>query len=593
MGMESRENRIHRKGLICIGAVAILLLLLFLRIAWKSGENGRQEEVSRDPVIEELKNVWIMGVGISEITLFCQGNTFTYKAQEQFLREEYRDQVGDVTLTDGRITALSVKKDKLHGAVLAIGEEYVEVEGYGKLGLLQDCQGYRLYDVLKMIDTQDLIIGYDNADFVMENGGVCAILLARQEQMEKIRVLIKTEDFTDIFHERLEITGDTEYMVSCGEETRVYQPGEVVTFEPGDKWSAGEERIKISPCALTGKLAVVNLRRSQGSPAYRGELEISAAPEGLVMINQVALEEYLYSVVPSEMPPSYPAEALKAQAVCARTYAYGRLLRAGYPDLGAHVDDSTSFQVYNNGLEASSTTQAVKETYGQLLFTPQGECAQTYYYSTSCGVGTDATVWATAEGNAPGYLKSKRISRAGKEAPPETPEFLLKEDPGDYEADCAWYRWSYTVAAVDQEALKGRIQTVTGKEQNFEHLFSMEITERGPGGIATELTMVTDQGSICVKGESVIRRVLCDGVTRAVCRDGKERNCIRLLPSAFFILTTSQEGENVLGYSLAGGGYGHGIGMSQNGACEMAREGMGVQEILSFFYEGCQLKKLY
>ena len=49
------------------------------------------------------------------------------------------------------------------------------------------------------------------------------------------------------------------------------------------------------------------------------------------MVNELPLEEYLYSVVPSEMPASYPLEALKAQAICARTYAYGHMLRAGYP----------------------------------------------------------------------------------------------------------------------------------------------------------------------------------------------------------------------------------------------------------------------
>ncbi len=57
--------------------------------------------------------------------------------------------------------------------------------------------------------------------------------------------------------------------------------------------------------------------------------------EGLVLINEVLMEEYLYSVVPSEMPASYPAESLKAQAVCARTYGYLHLMRPGYGNLGA------------------------------------------------------------------------------------------------------------------------------------------------------------------------------------------------------------------------------------------------------------------
>ena len=97
------------------------------------------------------------------------------------------------------------------------------------------------------------------------------------------------------------------------------------------------------------------------------------------MVNELPLEEYLFSVVPSEMPASYPLEALKAQAICARTYAYGHMLRAGYPRYGAHVDDSTSYQVYNNITEADSTTTAVKETYGQMILTDEGTVANTYY----------------------------------------------------------------------------------------------------------------------------------------------------------------------------------------------------------------------
>ena len=60
------------------------------------------------------------------------------------------------------------------------------------------------------------------------------------------------------------------------------------------------------------------------------------------------------------MPADYPAEALNAQAICARTYAYGRMEHAGYPQYGAHVDDSTSYQVYNNVGEQEGSTTAVK-----------------------------------------------------------------------------------------------------------------------------------------------------------------------------------------------------------------------------------------
>lgn len=120
-----------------------------------------------------------------------------------------------------------------------------------------------------------------------------------------------------------------------------------------------------------------------------GAVECYRVSEGIVLINELPLEEYLYAVVPSEMPASYPQEALKAQAVCARTYGYRYILHAGLPQLGAHVDDTTAYQVYHNIPENAASTTAVRETDGILLFY-QGQPAQNYYYSTSCGVGTDA-----------------------------------------------------------------------------------------------------------------------------------------------------------------------------------------------------------
>ena len=95
------------------------------------------------------------------------------------------------------------------------------------------------------------------------------------------------------------------------------------------------ERIYVEPEALTGRIKLLSVERAQGNPEYRGKMEIARAEEGLVLVNEVLLEEYLYSVVPSEMPSSYPLEALKAQAVCARTYAYRHMQHSGIAGFGA------------------------------------------------------------------------------------------------------------------------------------------------------------------------------------------------------------------------------------------------------------------
>ena len=265
-----------------------------------------------------------------------------------------------------------------------------------------------------MCTAADLCFGYSFTDLCVENGEICAVLKVKEEAMEYIRVMIRASDYSGSFHDAPVLTCDTDFTVFYGswddQKQETHSAGEELEFTYDSSYFEAE-RIRIVPDVLTGKVIFRNCSRSQGTPSYRGQMELLRTEDGIVAVNEVLLEEYLYSVVPSEMPAKYPFEALKAQAICARTYAYGHMEHAGYPQYGAHVDDSTSYQVYNNILEQESTTTAVKETYGQLLRTESGALAGTYYYSTSCGVGSDANVWKTQAAPTLTYLKAKRLNR--------------------------------------------------------------------------------------------------------------------------------------------------------------------------------------
>jgi stage II sporulation protein D len=137
-----------------------------------------------------------------------------------------------------------------------------------------------------------------------------------------------------------------------------------------------------APQALPGPLTF----QAAGAPlkvndkAYRGSLEVSVLKKKLRVINAVGLEGYLYGVVPDEMPEDWPAEALKAQAVVARSYALA-VRKAGDFDLYADVRS----QVYNGiGAEEPETTDAIDQTAGEVLLYG-GKVATTYFYSTSGG----------------------------------------------------------------------------------------------------------------------------------------------------------------------------------------------------------------
>ena len=643
-----RRQRIQLKKYLCILGVAFLLFLLFLNLLHSCGRDGvdtpeiPETSPQHIPVVQNLKNVWITDAEADRITIFCDGEKETFFLAEETegsdpfpAPEQMREQLADVELTDELVSAVVLKTDKFTGRVLSANENGIEIEGRGRIPLAEDYKGYRLYRELTMCTFADLTFGYANADFIQENGEICGILLAREANMEDIRVLIKASDYADILHTEVTLTADSDFLLQYGSgeniQEELFPKGDKITIDMDSDYFVGE-RISIVPAVLTGRIQLLSVNRSQGIPSYRGHIELLRTAEGIAVVNELPLEEYLFSVVPSEMPASYPLEALKAQAICARTYAYGHMLRAGYPRYGAHVDDSTSYQVYNNITEADSTTTAVKETYGQMILTDEGIVANTYYYSTSCGVGTTASIWKTSEAQMLDYLKSSRLSQS-PENPVQTDDgavaagsteitaettaeelseeesfrdFITQTHAEDYEAQEGWYRWTYTVKEIDVdrilENLKNRYEAngkliLTLKDgdyssqniKNFSKVTDITIVKRGPGGVADELVIATDKGTYKIISEYNIRAVLCDGVTRVVRQDGSEVSMPSLLPSAFFVIEPSHDKKNMIGYNIIGGGFGHGVGMSQNGAKNMALQGLGAEQILNFFYEGCEI----
>lgn len=639
----NKSQRMQMKAFICLLGLALIAVLLLAKLVliWGREPERKEPTVPYLPVIELLSNVWIMEEGEEGLMIFRDGVSESYlwgeipagDGESVLYRPDtsVREQVADIVLTDGKITSVNAKLDKINGKILSADASSVEVEGYGRLVLASDYKGYRLYDSLQMCTARDLLFGYSFTDLCMEDGEICAVLMVKEEVMEYIRVLVKASDYSGVFHEAPIVTCNTDYTV-------VYGSYGDLKSESHDAWeelSIGADsayfetdRIRIVPSVLTGRIVLKNCSRTQGEPSYRGSMEFLRTEDGVVLVNEVLLEEYLYSVVPSEMPHTYPAEALKAQAVSARTYAYNSMEHAGYPGYGAHVDDSTSYQVYNNILEQESTTTAVKDTYGQVLLTEDGVPADAFYYSTSCGVGSDPNVWKTQTAPTLTYIRSKALNKSAmalalagdEEAAVSLGEELREEEafkafitsvnPDDFEAGEGWYRWSYQAGPPDKERMLKVLQkrygansqlVLTWKDgayvseeiKSLDDITDIYVEKRGMGGVADELVIETVSQKIKVISEYNIRSVLCDGAAQTVRQDGRRIDSPSLLPSAFFVIETKKEEGKAAGYTLTGGGFGHGAGMSQNAARHMAECGYSAREILMYFYEKCSIVNLY
>lgn len=546
----------------------------------------RMERDVSDEVV--YKNAWLIPDGEKNRMEVYIGGTVREFPLEDAVEEEAGGVLADVSLKDGKIRKLSLKKDTIEGKVLAVRDNAIEIEGYGNVAITDDFKVYKTYGTVKEARKKDILVGYDIQKFVVEDKRICAALLVKSFDARNIRVLLMDTGFQSIFHDTVTLKCSVPMKVVLGDYEFTVEAGEKFTVFDGDeRLRRSDRRFIIEPEDPTKSIDVTTIERGQGTPSYQGTLEISQEKEGLLLLNDLDVEDYLTRVVPSEMPASYEMEALKAQAVCARTYAYRQIKANAYSQYGAHVDDSTNYQVYNNTASSERTDTAVMETYGQMVFYGDNP-AETYYFSTSCGHTTDGTIWGADQSAVP-YLKGVSLTD-GRTVMKELRDnesfekFIRDKDAETYDSTFPMYRWE---TKITNRSLEEKI-TGIGEIQ------ALAVTERGTGGIAKKLKVYGSEGETVISGESQIRSTL--GSTELVYKknDGKTLTGWSNLPSAYIAIdeTARDEESGLRTFTIWGGGYGHGVGMSQNGAQQMAREGMDYEDILTFFYDGVEIREL-
>ena len=567
-------------------------------------------EKMTDPVV--FSEAYLEEADESGIRFFYRGCELYHPCGQK----QGSEQIVTLGLRGGELISYEEDGEIISGKTLQVTEHAVTLEEQGEIPLGEVCEGYYQKEEVRSSNKDEIPIGYAFTDYLIKDGKICAFLILPKERMEYIRVAIQQSDYRGLYHKEVVLQSSEELMLSYLENgERKEEPlsagKKLVLTQDTDYLKEG--MLKVVNPTNSGRTDLLSVHRNQGIPSYRGNFEIHKTEEGLLLINELLLEEYLYAVVPSEMPSTYPSESLKAQAVCARTYSYGYLEHAGLPALGAHVDDSVNYQVYNNIMEKKSSTDAVRQTEGELLL-QDGKPITAYYYSTSCGYGTDDRIWKEDGESAAPYLRSVHIAQdennESQEISEQTDttqtdelqkkreqeevlrEYLTTVHEEDYEKEEPWYRWSYTVQDLDIDLLKKKLQERGISFTDFKKVKDMEIIRRAAGGSARTLVISTDQGELQVEGEYEIRYVL-NQEGEVIRQDDSTYIPSTILPSAYFVMDLQKGKKGITGYTLSGGGFGHGVGMSQNAAKAMAQCGRTYEEILAMFYWNCQLAKKY
>lgn len=352
-------------------------------------------------------------------------------------------------------------------------------------------------------------------------------------------------------------------ILSGVKEVRISSPGGLVLAMGGERLaefpSGGQLRaiaetsfVRIAGTALKGAEAFVSPQKKVSGGflkvngiTYRGDIKITGSHKRLEVINIVDLESYLLGVVPREMNGNWEMEALKAQAVVARTYALYQMEKNR--NEAFDVCCTTNTQVYGGfDSETERSNRAVAETAGMALIA-ENRPALVYYHANSAGMTEDPiNVWFI---EVP-YLRSRADA------------FSLKD------ADLKW-SCSFSMGEIRRAIQKNGL--VNGQKiAKLGRISDIQIAGLSESGRAKKILIRHGRGQKLYLGSNQFRAVINPAV----------------LKSALF--TIKKSGTYV---RFNGKGSGHGVGMSQWGAYMMAREGFSFPDILKFYFPGLEIRK--
>ncbi|MCR5260929.1 MAG: SpoIID/LytB domain-containing protein [Candidatus Gastranaerophilales bacterium] len=335
-------------------------------------------------------------------------------------------------------------------------------------------------------------------------------------------------------------------------------------------------------------ISIKDLKRAGKPASYRGIIElvqIASKPDYFAIVNVLDLKNYLKGVVPNEMPVYFGLEALKAQCVAARNYAL-RPRSKFYNEFD--ICDSVACQVYFGAkTEKELSNRAVDETDG-LVALYDGDLILALYSSTAGGY-TESHANAFSDTNTkkfPGndvpYLKAQPDIPDMKSLADEKDarEFYTSK-PDTYDNLSPYFRWTkewtlsefikmLNTTMYEQRAF---VKPSFTENDRFTKLHEVKIKQRGDSGKVMFLEIITEKGTYTIYKELTIRRLFK--------KDGKA------LPSANFVCDVVKDNATTEPKIVFhGGGYGHGVGMSQYGAGTMAQSGLNFMSILKHYYTG-------
>ncbi|MDF2388758.1 SpoIID/LytB domain-containing protein [Nostoc ellipsosporum NOK] len=351
---------------------------------------------------------------------------------------------------------------------------------------------------------------------------------------------------------------------------------------PQVNWSVNGKRYSLKSLEISTDKNLIRVNKSEkpeNARLYAGQLNLQPNAYGsYTLVNQVPLETYLRGVVPHEIGTNAPKAAMEAQAIIARTYALRNLRRFATDNYELCAD--THCQVYN-GLNGTTkkTDQAIAATRSMVL-TYNNELVDALYSSTTGGVTASfSDIW---NGENRPYLRPVidaptnfwNLSQQSLADEKNFQRFITMQQ-GFNESSWDMFRWYKETSLEDiTKDLQKFLRVKNSPYAKFKTIQAMAVVKRSPSGRILEFAVKTDIGTFTLHKDEV-------------------RSAFAAPVSTLFYIEPINRGQSKLwGYAFIGGGLGHGVGLSQTGAQNLAKLGWSSPKILQFYYPDTQIKIL-
>lgn len=416
---------------------------------------------------------------------------------------------------------------------------------------------------------------------------ILAQTLFQTEPVVRVRIINTVDTLRILFNSSWLVLNNDSLVFSPedGEVMFTIEAGKIKIYKSGSPINLESEEFTLRSRDEHETLNIINVPfgvgwwwESKEDRAYEGEFHFYITNENkFEIVIHLPLEEYLKGVVPYEIGGDSPLEAIKAQAVAARSEAIMALTSKLYGGEHHDLTSDVECQVFSgNKKRTENSDRAVDETKS-LILSENGKPINAYYAS-NCGGHSELikNVW----GDRPG-VESYSVSHFDSEDSASidlSNESNLREwlfsnpksycNPNIHSELPTWsqnnFRWKVelTTEAISKMAAKGK---------DLGNLVDIKILKRGESGRAYLAKFIFEKDSIDVKGELKIRQMISPP-----------------LRSACFVVD-----KNDTGFVFYGAGWGHGVGMCQSGAITMAKDGKGFEEILVHYYRRAELIKAY